>query len=294
MFSKYTDTQLSVASRKLNISFPYIHNSFFDIETFWLRFSFGKNTAWNLREHHHSFYELHIALSGKATYHINSKEIILTDGTFLLIPPNVNHQIVDISDDFVKFAFSFELHNNDSFRSLLIRKIGTHFFDTTPPFAYTLVENILTNILNEEIGYRAMIENNIVNLLLALFQKKFKFSYCTKQEVSTDSYLDMRVKTALLYIDDNITDVTAVSIANHLHISVRQLSRTLKTALSMTTQEVIVSRRIKKAKKLMQNLDISLSEVAESSGFNSLQHFSKTFRKIEGTTATYYRRQISE
>ena len=62
----------------------------------------------------------------------------------------------------------------------------------------------------------------------------------------------------------------------------------------MTTKEVIVNRRIKKAKKLMQNLDIPLSEVAETSGFNSLQHFSKTFKKTEGTTATYYRRQISE
>ena len=62
----------------------------------------------------------------------------------------------------------------------------------------------------------------------------------------------------------------------------------------MTTQEVIINSRIKKAKIMMQDPDISLSEIAGMTGFHSLQHFSKTFKKIEGTTATYYRQQIFE
>lgn len=294
MLSKYNDTQLSVASKRLNSSFSYIKNSFFEVETFWLRFAFGKNTTWNFKEHHHSFHELHIVSSGKATYHINSKDIILTKGTFLLIPSGVPHRVVSVSDDYAKFAFSFELHNNNNLRNLLKSEIGLYFFDTTPQIVSTLIENILENILSEKIGYRTIIENNIVNLLLSLMQKMFKFSDLLSQESTADSYIAMRVKMALLYIDDNIADATAVKVANHLHISTKQLSRTLKSALSMTTQEVIVSRRIKKAKKLMQNLDIPLSEVAQLAGFHSLQHFSKTFRKTEGTTATCYRQQIFE
>lgn len=294
MLSKYNDTQLSVASKRLNSSFPYIKNSFFEIETFWLRFAFGKNTTWNFREHHHSFYELHIVASGEATYHIDSKDIVVKEGTFLFIPPDVTHRVVSVSDNFTKFAFSFELHNNDELRNLLKSEINLYFFDTTPQIVSALIENILNNILNEKIGYRTIIENNIVNLLISLMQKMFKFSDFISQENTTDSYLAMRVRMALLYIDDNIADATAVNIANHLHISTRQLSRTLKTALSMTTQEVIINRRIKKAKKLMQNLDVPLSEIAEIVGFHSLQHFSKTFKKMEGTTATYYRQQIFE
>ena len=292
MSSKYNDTQLSVASKKLNSSFPYIKNSLFEIETFWLRFAFGKNTTWNFREHHHSFHELHIVSSGKATYRIGSKDIFLTKGTFLFIPSGVSHQIAEVSDDYTKFAFSFEIHNNDKLSDLLKKEVGLYFFDTTPPIVSILVENILENILSEKIGYRTIIENSIVNLLLTLMQKMFKFSDLLNQENSTDSYIAMRVKMALLYIDDNIADATVETVANHLHLSTKQLSRTLKTALSMSTQELIVNRRIKKARKLMQNLDIPLSKIAETVGFHSLQHFSKTFRKIEGTTATYYRQQI--
>ena len=109
MFSKYNDTQLSVASKRLNSSFPYIKNSLFEIETIWLRYAFGKNSTWNFREHHHSFYELHIVTSGKATYHFDSKDIVLKEGTFLFIPPEVSHQVVNVSDDYTKFAFYFEL-----------------------------------------------------------------------------------------------------------------------------------------------------------------------------------------
>lgn len=294
MFSKYNDTQLSVASKRLNSSFPYIKNSLFEVETFWLRFAFGKNTTWNFSVHHHSFYELHIVASGEATYRFGSKNIILKEGTFLFIPPDVTHQVVSVSDDYTKFAFSFELHNNDELCNLLKNEISLYYFDTTPQIVSSLVENILENILSEKIGYRTIIENNIINLLISLMQKMFKFSDYPEQEITTNSYLAMRVKMALLYIDDNIADATTESIANHLHLSTKQLARTLKTALSMTTQEVIVDRRIKKAKKLMQDLDISLSEIAEMVGFHSLQHFSKTFRKIEGTTATYYRQQLFE
>lgn len=295
MFSKYNEAQLSVASKRLNSSFPYIKNSLFEIETFWLRFAFGKNTTWNFREHHHSFYELHIVTSGKATYLINSKTITLTKNTFLFIPPNISHQVVSVSDDYTKFAFSFEIHNNDELCKLLKSEIGTHFFDTTPQIVLTLAENILDNILHENFGYHTIIENNLTNLLLSLMQPMLKlYNFIDHAEKASDSHLAMRVKMALSYIDDNIADATAVNIANHLHISTKQLSRTLKTALSMTTQEVIVHRRIKKAKKLMQNLDIPLSEIAAMVGFNSQQHFSKTFKRTEGTTATYYRQQIFE
>ena len=104
MFSNYSDTQLSVASKRLNSSFPYIKNALFEVETFWLRFAFGKNTTWNFKEHHHSFHELHIVASGEAKYRFGSKDIILKEGTFLFIPPDVPHQVVSISDNFTKFA----------------------------------------------------------------------------------------------------------------------------------------------------------------------------------------------
>lgn len=295
MFSKYNQSQLSVASKRLNSSFPYIKNSLFEVETFWLRFAFGKNTTWNFREHYHSFYELHIVTSGKATYRINSKTITLTKNTFLFIPPNISHQVVSVSDDYTKFAFSFELHNNDEIIGLLKNEISTCFFDNTPKIVSALVENILENILHEKIGYHTVIENDLINLLLSVMQKMLEFyTPVERSETSANSLLTLRVKMALSYIDDNIADVNAVNIANHLHISTKQLSRTLKTALSMTTQELIVNRRIKKAKKLIQNLDIPLSEIAAMSGFNSQQHFSKTFKRLEGTTATYYRQQIFE
>ncbi len=48
--------------------------------------------------------------------------------------------------------------------------------------------------------------------------------------------------------------------------------------------------RIEKAKKLLNETDTSISEVAYLSGFNELQTFLKTFKTLEGTTPGLYRK----
>jgi AraC-like DNA-binding protein len=53
------------------------------------------------------------------------------------------------------------------------------------------------------------------------------------------------------------------------------------------------SRRIHHACELLENSDVSVTEIAMASGFNDLRTFERTFRRVEGVTAKAWRRRCA-
>jgi len=51
--------------------------------------------------------------------------------------------------------------------------------------------------------------------------------------------------------------------------------------------------RIEKAKNLLLNRNLRISEIAYEVGFQSLTHFNRVFKKITGQSPTEYRGQLA-
>ena len=58
----------------------------------------------------------------------------------------------------------------------------------------------------------------------------------------------------------------------------------------MTLVQYLNEQRIERAKKLMQNKNISLEEVAEKSGFSNANYLVRVFKKVTGVTVSNYRK----
>lgn len=74
--------------------------------------------------------------------------------------------------------------------------------------------------------------------------------------------------------------LSAVQIASHVHLSVRQYERRFKTELGVTPARYYRWLRINHAHRLLQQTEMSVAEVAFSSGFGSLEHFSRVYRQF--------------
>jgi signal transduction histidine kinase/DNA-binding response OmpR family regulator len=59
-----------------------------------------------------------------------------------------------------------------------------------------------------------------------------------------------------------------------------QLHRKLKATLGVTASEFLRTERLKAAKTLLENSELSISEIAYSAGFNDANYFSKSFKKL--------------
>ena len=78
-------------------------------------------------------------------------------------------------------------------------------------------------------------------------------------------------------------------IANALYINGSYLLRVYKAHTGHTLLWYHSHLRCEKAKELLTESDLSISEIGEKVGFVSSAHFSHVFKKLTGTTPSAYR-----
>ena len=84
-------------------------------------------------------------------------------------------------------------------------------------------------------------------------------------------------------------DVNLAKIAKQVGLSQFYFSRIFKSATGRNFREHIMILRIEKAKLLMNDLNLNLSEVAYRCGYENLSSFTRTFKKLTGINPGKYR-----
>jgi AraC-like DNA-binding protein len=82
-------------------------------------------------------------------------------------------------------------------------------------------------------------------------------------------------------------------MARSLNVSTFYFCKMFKKATGLTFTNYLSRTRIERAKNLLLNPNVRVSEVAYDCGFISLTHFNRVFRKIVGKSPTLYRRTLS-
>jgi AraC-like DNA-binding protein len=80
--------------------------------------------------------------------------------------------------------------------------------------------------------------------------------------------------------------------ARHLGCAARSLTRATADAAGMSAKEFIVSRINLEAKRLLAHTDLSVSQIADSLGFDEETNFVKFFKRDTGCTPAAFRRQL--
>ncbi|MDF9845331.1 MULTISPECIES: response regulator [unclassified Paenibacillus] len=96
------------------------------------------------------------------------------------------------------------------------------------------------------------------------------------------------------YIDQNyMADLSLQEVAGKFYVSREYISRRFKQEYGINFSDYIVSVRIEKAKLLLQNPNLKLSQISEMVGFHDVKYFSKVFKKQTGATPKDYRIQVT-
>jgi AraC-like DNA-binding protein len=131
----------------------------------------------------------------------------------------------------------------------------------------------------------------ISNLLNELVTKilTFKEIQLTSEESSGTEKKMKRVKN---YIDEHFNEKISLDIvAAEFYISKFHMAREFKKAYGNTIVNYIMEKRITKAKELLRFSDMQIEEIGHICGIEDNSYFNKVFRKIEGMTASVYRKK---
>ena len=86
------------------------------------------------------------------------------------------------------------------------------------------------------------------------------------------------------------TKILQEDIAQQLHISVRYLSKLFKSYMASHLSNYINIYRINRSIELMQDTNLTLTEIALQVGFKDSQHYSKVFGSVINATPSQYRK----
>lgn len=105
--------------------------------------------------------------------------------------------------------------------------------------------------------------------------------------------LDARqVRRVIATIHEKLGEPLSVSTLSSIAgLSRSYFSHAFRTSVGRSPHAHIVRLRIERAMALMVDTDTRLTDIAHAIGFADQAHFSKSFRRIAGTTPTDWRRR---
>ena len=105
----------------------------------------------------------------------------------------------------------------------------------------------------------------------------------------TSNASDMR-REIITYVNDNYLEkITLSDLADEFHMSEKYISRYFKKHFNITFSKYVNHMRLLYAKNLLDTTNISITDVALSSGFPNVSYFIRSFKESYGKTPFSYR-----
>lgn len=128
-------------------------------------------------------------------------------------------------------------------------------------------------------------EDERQGLLIQMEDEAFGFTLPTQPDGAQDAVQPVRE-----YIDAHYVDELSLgSLSARFHLDESYLSRRFKQLAGVNLTLYIARKRVEQAKALLADNEASITEVAQTVGYDDYAYFSRVFKKLEGVSPRAYR-----
>jgi AraC-like DNA-binding protein len=134
---------------------------------------------------------------------------------------------------------------------------------------------------------------------LAVKELLFRIMQVQNLNYTNDYYISASNTNSLAfivgYIKENISSSINIDfLSNKAYMSKSTFYRAFKRELGLSPQEYILTEKIKRAKKLLENPTYKIASICSETGFQDVNYFIRLFKKMEGITPHQYRLQVAK
>ena len=258
--------------------------------------------------HMHVDWEVQLPIRGsyQIELHDSDERIVICPGQLVLIPPGCYHstfcemQKTGMQPVVEKFTFRFRLSRSNSDAEPLFRPVMQALYPNQKPRLMTspdsaILKDIWNEIMHQRIGSTVMVQADLQRFFL-------QFLRLLLENDSSQSHGDIRrrdIGSGTLSNQSRVmqimneqyhTPLTEQSIAEMLGVSVRSVSRLFSDTFGMTFKQKLTEVRMYHAKKYLIRTDITVDQIANRIGYESLSAFYTAFGKTFGMPPAQYRK----
>lgn len=230
-------------------------------------------------------YSAHFILEGKGIYYVNGKSYELSKGQGFMITPDIPN--IYTADDVHPWKYIYMSFNGPD-AEMLVRNAGLS--ERKVVFDFEIDEQ-MSNWLwsmhsagknRESKGYEAM------GFFLLSMSRIISANAPKKESVSAQQYINLAVN----YIDNHFSyGISVADVADFVGIDRTYLYRLFSEKLGISPSKYLTKTKLSRAIALMDYEDLSINEIAISSGFYDLSHFSRVFTAGYGVSPGEYRKK---
>jgi AraC-like DNA-binding protein/mannose-6-phosphate isomerase-like protein (cupin superfamily) len=251
--------------------------------------------------HDHDFIEIMYVCSGSITHVIDSHYIELKAGQLLLLNQHSRHEIKKAGEHDI--AINLIIH--PAFFDQIYPLVGydnpvVHFLinmlrqdEHQGEFLLFQVEdvpeiqNLMENIISSLLKSKSSVHENQVSMALLLIYLIENINMTLHGR--SKAYEDVLVEGVLDYISSHYENASLEEICAILHQPNYRLSKLIKAKSGHTFKELLQSRRFYQALSLLEETDLSISDIIHSIGYENNSYFFHQFKKKYGCTPAQYR-----
>ena len=253
--------------------------------------------------HWHPEFEIATAVSGVLEYQIGQERITLEPGDSILVGGNMLHSIRqlsgDVPDPMPNIVFFGSLIAPET-STIYVRYIQPVIDDHALPyvvFRHDSSEHAPVNGLIRDI-YRLLREQprccemEVQRHLSSIFEYLMLHFDALPRTEATRVQLNtqVRVQQRLAFINGHYAEkVTLGDIAGAASISRSEAGRCFQAYMGCSPVDALIQHRLQKAHGLLHDTTRTLQEISHACGFNSVNYFSRRFRKLYGYAPSHVR-----
>ena len=235
----------------------------------------------------YSHYSAHFILSGKGTYTCGGKTYSLCAGQgFMIIPDMPNTYTADIDEPW-KYIYANFCGADDE---TLVHSAGLN--EDNMIFEFDLTDDMLHDLtmMHSASKDQSARGYDVTGYFLLVMSRLVKAN--TQRNANTN-LPQHYVRRAISYIEDNYPEkITVESIAAYVGIDRTGLYRIFKKNLNISPAQFLISYRLERAKAMMEHDNLTISEIAVSTGFFDAAHFTVAFSKKYGISPGRYHTEL--
>ena len=235
------------------------------------------------------FQLLYIA-AGKAHFHFDGKEQIVTAGHMVLYRPKEPQKYEYYGEDQTEVYWVHFTGGNvkNILRSYGLTDDKRVFYCGTGLDYQNLFRTMINELQMCKANYAEMLEMYLRQVFIML-QRYFMNTLKTD-----NAHVVEEIDKATLYFNEHYSeDISIDEYAQNNHVSVSWFIRNFKHCTGSTPMHYILSKRIYNAEILLHDSSYNVTEIAQIVGYDNPLYFSRIFKKAKGLSPSEYRKSIN-
>ena len=239
--------------------------------------------------HWHERMELLVILSGSIEVQIGNYKGTAAQGELVIIPPGKPHHGVTGENGTRYYTVMFDLssfYNVTPVSKKILEPIAEQAVEFVPTTDDAEIFALAVALCREQLcndeSAPLIVVGQIYHLLGLLWRK------CLSEQTVT-GITDARLNNLLEYIEQHCCDGLSSSfLSKRFGYDEAYFCRRFKSVTGLTPMHYINILRLERAKKMLKNGSVSISDISVRCGFTDMSYFSRCFKKHYGMTPSAY------